>query len=118
MRSAAIDRAEAKRRELEEQQPASKQSAKVLAMLPSAAEMYRRQIAEGLSGDECAAGKARVLLREWFGGKIQLEAFPDGGLMAHWNENAGALLRNTGTFGSGGLSWVSSSPEFVDISLR
>ena len=87
---------------LEEQQPAAKQSAKVLAMLPRAAEMYRRQIAEGLSGDERAAGKARVFLREWFGGKIQLEALPDGGLMAHWNENAAALLRHRGTFGSGG----------------
>ncbi len=115
---AAIDRAEAKRAELQDQQPEAKQSAKVLAMLPRAAEMYRRQIAEGLSGDERAAGKARVFLRDWFGGRIQLEALPDGGLMAHWNENAAALLRTTGTFGSGGLSWISSAPEFVDISLR
>jgi hypothetical protein len=32
-------------------------------------------------------------LREWFSGKITLEALPGGGLMAHWNENAAALLR-------------------------
>ena len=51
----------------------------MLAMLPKAAEMFRRQIAEGLSGDERAAGKARVCLREWFGGKIRLEALPGGG---------------------------------------
>ena len=51
---------------------------------------------------ELARGKARVFLREWFGGGIQLEPLPDGGLMAHWNENAAALLRHTGTFGSGG----------------
>jgi hypothetical protein len=34
-----------------------------------------------------------MFLREWFGGKIRLEPLPDGGLMAHWNQNATALLR-------------------------
>jgi hypothetical protein len=33
-------------------------------MLPRAAEMYRRQIAQELSDDERAADKARVFLRE------------------------------------------------------
>ena len=55
----------------EEQQPAAKQSAKVLSILPRAAELYRRQITLGLDGDPRAALKARVFLREWFGGKIQ-----------------------------------------------
>jgi len=101
---AAIDRAEEKHRELETQQPAAKQSAKVLSILPRAAAMYRRQVAEGLDGDPRAALKARVFLRDWFGGEIRLEPLPDGGLMAHWNENAAALLRSAalGTFGSGG----------------
>jgi site-specific DNA recombinase len=99
---AAIDRADDKRRELQDQQPAARQSAKILAMLPKAAEMYRRQIAEGLNGDPRAALKARVFLREWFSGKITLEPLPGGGLMAHWNENFAALLRHTGTCGSGG----------------
>ena len=39
---AAIDRAEDKRRELEAQQPRARESAKVLSMLPRAAEKYRR----------------------------------------------------------------------------
>ena len=90
---AAIDKAEQKRRELEAQQPAAKASAKMLSILPRAAEMYRRQVAQGLDGDPREALKARVFLREWFGGKIRLEPLPDGGLMAHWNENATALLR-------------------------
>jgi len=34
-----------------------------------------------------------VFLREWFGGKIRLEPLPDGGLMAHWNQNGAALFR-------------------------
>jgi hypothetical protein len=100
----AIDRAEQKRRELESEQPAAKQSAKVLSILPKAAELYRRQVAQGLDGNPREALKARVFLREWFGGKIRLAPLPDGGLVAHWNENAAALLRTAalGTFGSGG----------------
>ena len=45
---AAVEVAEAKRRELLDQQPGAKQSAKVLAVLPKAAELYRRQIAQDL----------------------------------------------------------------------
>jgi hypothetical protein len=73
---------------------AAKHSAKVLSMLPAAAELYRRQIAQGLDGDPRAALKARVFLRDWFTGKIRLEPLGGGGLMAHWNQNATALLRN------------------------
>jgi site-specific DNA recombinase len=89
---AAIERAEAKRRELEQQQPEAKQSAKVLSILPRAAELYRRQLAQGLDGNAREALKARVFLREWFGGKIRLEPLPDGGLMAHWDQDVTALL--------------------------
>src|SRR5256885_14782280 len=44
---AAIDRAETKRRELEEQGPAAKPSSRLFTMLPQAAEAYRRQITKG-----------------------------------------------------------------------
>jgi hypothetical protein len=93
---AAIGRAEGKRRELEAEQPEAKRSATVLSVLPRAAELYRRQIALGLDGNAREGLKARVFLREWFNGKIRLEPLPDGGLMAHWNENAAALLRTAG----------------------
>lgn len=99
---AAIARAEGKRRELEEQQPEAKQSARVLSFLPRAAHLYCRQITLGLEGDPRAALQARVFLREWFGGKIGLEPLADGGLMAHWNQCSAALLKGLGTFGSGG----------------
>jgi site-specific DNA recombinase len=99
---AAIDRAEAKRQELAAEQPEAKQSAKVLSFLPRAAHLYCRQITLGLEGDSRAALQARVFLRDWFGGKIRLEPLPDGGLMAHWNENSYALLKGLGTCGSGG----------------
>lgn len=90
---AAIDRAESKRRELEAEQPEAKQSARVLSILPRAADLYRRQVAQGLDGDPRAALKARVFLRDWFSGKIRLEPLPDGGLVAHWDQNEAALLR-------------------------
>jgi len=99
---AAIDRAEAERRVLESQQPATKASAKVVSIVPRAAELYRRQITKGLEGDEREVLKARVFLREWFTGKIRLEPLPDGGLMARWNERSAALLRAAGARGSGG----------------
>ena len=48
---AAIEREQEKARALEAAQPAVRQSAKVRAMLPDSAELYRRQIAAGLDGD-------------------------------------------------------------------
>jgi site-specific DNA recombinase len=98
----AIDRADTKRRELESEQPEAKGSAKVLAVLPRAAQLARRQIERALAGDQRAALKTRVFLRAWFGGKIRLEPLPDGGLIAHWNQHAAALLRAVGSCGSGG----------------
>jgi site-specific DNA recombinase len=102
---AAIDRAEAKRRELHEQQlGANVPMCKALAIMPRAAELYRRQAALGLDGNPQAALKARLFLREWFGGKIRLEPLADGGLMAHWNQSIGALVSaGVGTYGSGGV---------------
>ena len=56
---AAIGKAEQKRRELLDTQPAAKRSATMIAMLPKAADAYCRQIAQGLDNDPRAAGKAR-----------------------------------------------------------
>ena len=80
---AAIDRAEEKRRELQGQ-PNAIPPAKAIAFMSRAAELYRRQVAQGLDGNPHAALKARVFLREWFGGKIRLEPLPDGGLQAQF----------------------------------
>lgn len=99
---AAIDRAETKKRELEEQQHGSLQGVNVLTFLPRAAELYRRQIALGLEGDPRATLKARMILRDLFGGEIRLVPQLDGGLTAHWNLHPDALLKGLGTSGSGG----------------
>ncbi|MDB6102073.1 MAG: pinR [Gammaproteobacteria bacterium] len=99
---AAIDRATQKRREIEQQQQIVTPTGSVFAMLPRAAEAYRRQITLGLDGDPRAALKARSILRELFGGKIRLVPQLDGGLVAHWNLHPGALLNGLGTYGSGG----------------
>ena len=116
---AAIDLATAKRNELQhQQQQGAMPSARMFAMLPRAAEAYRRQITLGLEGDPRAALKARVILRELFGGKIRLVPQLDGGLIAHWNLHPGALLKSLGTYGSGGrlLCWKSSRTK--DIRIR
>jgi hypothetical protein len=70
---AAIEKAEEKRRELQEQQRGLKSPARALLVMPRTAELYRRQVTLGLDGNPQAALKARLLLREWFGGKIRLE---------------------------------------------
>jgi hypothetical protein len=77
-------------------------SAKILAMLPKAAELFRRQVVLGLDGDLRASLKARVFPREWFSGEIRLVPDGHGGLVAHWNLNTAALLRGVGSDGSGG----------------
>lgn len=89
----AIERAEAKRTELLQALPDAKVSYKLLAKLPQAAALYRSQIMEGLDGDPRAALKARVILRELFGGQIRLQPQKGGGLIAHWDLNPGALIR-------------------------
>jgi hypothetical protein len=60
---AAIALAEGKRHELEGRQPAAKASARMLAMLPRAAEEFRKQLALGLDGSERDVLRARVPLR-------------------------------------------------------
>jgi len=100
---AAIERAEGKRAALLAAQPSAKRSAKVLSMLPRAAEAYRRQIEQGLDGDPRAALKARVILEDLFGGKVRLVPKPDGSLWAEYALQPAALLKGVGTDGSGGV---------------
>jgi len=88
-----IEARRGKRRELEAGQPEAKEGAKVLSILPRAAELYRPQIAQGLDGNAREPLKARVFLRDWFGGKTPLEPLPDGGLVALWDQEETALLR-------------------------
>jgi len=100
---AAIDRAETKRLELKEASgPKPSRASNIPSALPRAANLYKRQIALGLNGDRRAADKARVLLRDWFGGRIRLVPQPDGGLIANWNLHNVALLKAVGSVGSGG----------------
>lgn len=88
----AIESAERKRRDLQNAQPAAKTSARVRAMLPKAAKLYTRQIDLGLAGDEREALKARVFLREAFGGEITLKPDAAGGLTAHWMQQSACLM--------------------------
>lgn len=97
---AAIDRAEAKRRELIDVRPAERESARVLTMLPKAAEFYRDQIDRGLGGDLVAAAKARTILRELLG-EIMLLPGEDGSLWAEYAMQPAALLQGAGTGGRG-----------------
>ena len=69
---AAIERAEQKRRELMAAQPAAKESARLVAMLPKAADEYRKQIAMGLDDNPRAALKARAVLRKLMPGNVRL----------------------------------------------
>ncbi len=102
---AAIDRAEQKRQELLNEQPAAKQSAKQISMLPKAAKEYRRQITLGLDQNPRAAQKARAILRKLLG-SIDLRPGPDGSLWAEYEVCPAALLKagtaGAGTGGSGG----------------
>jgi hypothetical protein len=100
---AAIERAESKRDELASAQPEAKQQAKILTLLPKAAELYRRQIVDGLNGNARAALKARALLRDLFGGKIRMVPGQDGSLWAEYALHSRALLKSADGYGSGGV---------------
>lgn len=96
----AIERAEAKRRELIEARPAERENARVLAMLPRAAELYREQIDQGLGGDPAASAKARTILRKLLG-EIVLVPGGDGSLWAEYAMQPAALLAGAAA-GTGG----------------
>ena len=99
-RQVLIDKAEAKRKELLSQQPAAKQQAKILTMLPKAAASYLRQIEEGLGGNTRAAAKGRLVVKDLIG-PVSLQPGDDGSLWATYNQNLWALVRATGTVGRG-----------------
>ena len=86
-----LRRAEAKRREWLEAQPATKESAAIFAALPKAAEMYREQIALGLDKHPREAQKARHTLRKLLPADVRL--VPDGEeLWAEYAVEPAALL--------------------------
>ncbi|HWM69949.1 MAG TPA: recombinase family protein [Steroidobacteraceae bacterium] len=97
---AGIERAESKRRELLDARPAERENARVLTLMPRAAELYRQQIDLGLGGDHVAATKARTILREMLG-EIILSPGEDGSLWAEYAMQPAALLKDAGTCGRG-----------------
>jgi septal ring factor EnvC (AmiA/AmiB activator) len=97
---AGIERAENKRRELLDVRPAERENARVLALIPRAAELYREQIDLGLSGNPAAAAKARTILRDMLG-EIMLSPGEDGSLWAEYAMQPAALLQGAGTGGRG-----------------
>jgi hypothetical protein len=95
---AALSKAEEKRRSLLTTRPAA-DGARMIAMLPSAAEEFREQIKQGLAGNVGASLKARVVLRQYFGGQIKMIPDQDGGLSAEYLQHRIALLQGVGTYG-------------------
>jgi hypothetical protein len=63
----AIERVHAKRQQLAASLLPADGAAKVVAMLPRAAEIYCKQIMAGLDGHPEATGRAREILRELIG---------------------------------------------------
>lgn len=99
---AAIDRVEAKRRELYEATRAtSGETARILAALPKAAEYYGRQITLGLEGHPEATTRARAIVRDLLGGKVDLTPGEDGSLWAEYGLHMSVLLQGAGTGGRG-----------------
>lgn len=110
---AAIERVQAKRQELSLAQ-STDESAKVLAMLPRAAELYRRQIDAGLEKDPELAQKARLILRELLG-PIQLRPEPDGSLWADFTMQPAALVKMAA--GTDGRGEPSCSVPAIPVSI-
>jgi hypothetical protein len=97
---AGIERAENKRRELLDVRPGERENARVLALMPRAAELYREQIDLGLGGEPAAAAKARTILRDMLG-EIMLSSGEDGSLWGEYGMQPAALLQGAGTCGRG-----------------
>ena len=103
--AAVIERAEAKRVELlhEAKPSARKELAKIIAILPRAAELYRKEIAAGLAGNPEAVARARVVLRQRLGGPVRLERGKKAGsLFAVFSLRRQALIEGRTSSGSGG----------------
>src|SRR5208337_2994494 len=95
---AALSKAEEKRRLLLNA-PSAATGARMISMLPSAAAEFREQIKHGLAGDAGASLKARVVLRQYFGGQIKMLPEAGGSLYAEYQEHRIALLPGVGTSG-------------------
>ena len=80
----AIAAAQKKRRDNLETQPGSRQSVKILSILPKAARAYREQIERGLDDNPREAAKARVILRDMLG-PIQMCPGKDVSLWAQYH---------------------------------
>ena len=61
--------------------PGERENTRVLALLPRAAELYRKQIEQGRGGDLVAVAKARTILRDMLG-EIRLSPGEGGSLWA------------------------------------
>ncbi len=94
---AAIDRAQTKRQELAVSQPVSG-AARILTMLPRAAEIYRQHVIAGLEGkDPEATAKARSMLRDLIG-TVTIKAEAGGEVWGEFEAQPAALLRVTVRF--------------------
>jgi site-specific DNA recombinase len=94
----ALAKAEEKRRSLLSA-PSVAGVSRAIAMLPSAAEDLRRQIKLGLAGNVNASLRARVALRQYFGGQIKMLPEQDGSLYAEYLQQRISLLQGVGTNG-------------------
>ncbi|MBM0108613.1 recombinase family protein [Steroidobacter sp. S1-65] len=97
---AAIERAEAKHRQLQRGLQGG-DVGRVLEAVPRAAELCDERITLGLSGDAKASEEARLVLRELIPDRIRLSPKPDGSLWAHSAIHPAALLLAAGYRGRG-----------------
>jgi site-specific DNA recombinase len=100
---AAIERAEAKRRQLQLgiSNPVHMASAQVLSIVPRAAALYDQQITKGLDGDPEASTDARLILKDLIPNRIRLSPKADGTLWARFDLHPAALLSIAGERGRG-----------------
>lgn len=100
---AAIERAEAKRRQLQLglSSPVHGATAAVLSIVPRAAALYDHQITRGLDGDPEAATEARLVLKEMIPNRIRLVPGTNGSLRARFDLHPAALFSIAGESGRG-----------------
>jgi site-specific DNA recombinase len=116
---AAIAKAEGKLRELEQQQPEAKASARIFAAIPRAAALYRAQVSAGLDGNPREALKAQVFLRGLFAeGKVVLSPGADGSLWAQYALTPSVLLKAAGVTGYRGRGICAVPAIPVRVRLR
>jgi hypothetical protein len=109
----AIERAEAKRRQLKNGLQDNSEVTKVISAIPRAAALCDQRITLGLSGDAKASEEARVVLRQLIPERIRLSPKEDGSLWAHSALQPAALLVATGYRGRG-----EGSCDVPAVSLR